>query len=511
MNNKDYINLYSTFAMEQMRRHGIPASVILAQGILESSNGQSELAVKGNAHFGIKCTSKWLQDGGTYLFYTDDKPNEKFCTYASVKDSYEHHAAFLHENARYKNCFELPVDDYKGWCQGLQDAGYASDNQYAASLQQIIKRNELDKYDKLVMAQANTHKSEYSFPLKRDVFMLVTSPFGMRTDPMDATKTQMHKGIDIKTNRESVLATESGGKIIAINDNAHTPGGKSVNVEYSREDGTKYQVSYLHLNSIQVKQGDIVKAGQQLGITGNTGFRTTGEHLHLGVKQISTDGKVRDLDPAAYLAEIAVKANIPVQLLHNGEDLVSRYKSVESQGHSSSLQLDEIPTKDLSVEDWMKKLLSSEDAGIGMGGGDPIMQIVMTVYSGLMALTMQLDGNNKDATIKAQMQTTTDTCVKRNIDLSTLVPNMESCRLHISQEGKPSLEIRSKGHNIQHELTTAEMNILTKTLGNEELSESNKKQCIASLVSTIFTRKQVSINYNEGVEKGQQCSEGYSI
>lgn len=77
--NQEYASKYAEFAMLQMRRYGIPASVILAQGILESSNGQSELARKGNNHFGIKATSAWLEDGGGYLVYTDDRPNEKFC------------------------------------------------------------------------------------------------------------------------------------------------------------------------------------------------------------------------------------------------------------------------------------------------------------------------------------------------------------------------------------------------------------------------------------------------
>jgi len=91
----DYVDRYAEAAMEQMRKYGIPASVTLAQGILESASGQSELSRKGNNHFGIKATKTWLDGGGRYLVYTDDKPNEKFCQYASVADSYEHHSLFL--------------------------------------------------------------------------------------------------------------------------------------------------------------------------------------------------------------------------------------------------------------------------------------------------------------------------------------------------------------------------------------------------------------------------------
>ena len=98
--NQEYVEQYAEYAMEQMRRYGIPASVTLAQGICESASGQSELSRKGNNHFGIKATSGWVQNGGKYLVYTDDRPNEKFCQYASVGDSYEHHSQFLKGNKR---------------------------------------------------------------------------------------------------------------------------------------------------------------------------------------------------------------------------------------------------------------------------------------------------------------------------------------------------------------------------------------------------------------------------
>ena len=105
--NQEYVEQYAEYAMEQMRRYGIPASVTLAQGICESASGQSELSRKGNNHFGIKATSGWVQNGGKYLVYTDDRPNEKFCQYASVGDSYEHHSQFLKGNKRYSSLFKL--------------------------------------------------------------------------------------------------------------------------------------------------------------------------------------------------------------------------------------------------------------------------------------------------------------------------------------------------------------------------------------------------------------------
>lgn len=179
----------------------------------------------------------------------------------------------------------------------------------------------MQKYDRMVMAETKTQRLEigqemnvdankeaYSFPVERAEFMFVTSPFGMRTDPMDAGKQQMHKGIDIRCKGDAVLATENNGKVVAVNQNANTAGGKSITIEYPRSDGSKVQNTYMHLSSVDVKVGDTVQAGQKVGVSGNTGTRTTGEHLHFGVTLVSADGQKRDMDPAVYLAEIAEKA-----------------------------------------------------------------------------------------------------------------------------------------------------------------------------------------------------------
>lgn len=151
--NQEYALQYADYAMAQMRRYGIPASVTLAQGILESSNGQSRLARNENNHFGIKATPSWIAGGGKYGIYTDDKPNEKFCSYDSVGDSYEHHSRFLKENSRYAGCFKLSPDDYKGWAQSIEKAGYATGGKYAENLQKIIEQNGLQKYDRQVMQE----------------------------------------------------------------------------------------------------------------------------------------------------------------------------------------------------------------------------------------------------------------------------------------------------------------------------------------------------------------------
>jgi hypothetical protein len=146
-----YVDQYADYAMEQQRKYGIPASITLAQGIIESANGKSQLARNENNHFGVKATKSWLDAGGKYGLYTDDAKNEKFCSYASVGDSYEHHSKFLKNNSRYAACFKLSSDDYKGWANGLQRAGYATNKSYAQSLIAVIERNGLDKYDQMAV------------------------------------------------------------------------------------------------------------------------------------------------------------------------------------------------------------------------------------------------------------------------------------------------------------------------------------------------------------------------
>ena len=535
--NQQYAEKYAAEAMEQMKRYGIPASVTLAQGILESSNGQSELSQLGNNHFGVKASGSWLKNGGDYLVYTDDKPNEKFCKYATVGDSYEHHSKILKNSSRYSQCFKLSPDDYKGWTKGIERGGYATNGGYAASLQKIIEANGLQKYDQQVMKEMRAEgklfgveqnarstasvsvssedtKSfgrasssspdkqiasqkaygQYSFPVKRDDFLFVTSPFGMRQDPMDKSKQQMHKGIDIRAKKDDVLSTESGGKVVAVNHSTNTGGGKSVTVEYARTDGSKVQTTYMHLACISVKAGDEVKAGQKLGVSGNTGTRTTGEHLHFGVKNISTDGKVRDVDPASYLADIAQKGNLKQQALYNGHDLLAKYRD-NSSGVDTSL----------SPDDWMKKLLSSEDASTGLSNADPIMRMVTTMYGSLLALAVQID-NKSEEEQKAQIS---EAVSKRQVDLKPLLPTMKECVLSVGENGKAVLQADNGTTKVARELTNAEFSRLSQVLGDSNLSNEAKKMRIAGMVSTIVLTQQASQNYEQVME--QQEGQSQSI
>ena len=142
---EEYIKQYRDIAVEEMKKYHIPASITLAQGLLESGAGQSTLARKSNNHFGIKCGSDWR---GKSVRHDDDERNECFRAYKHPKQSYEDHSKFLVSRPRYASLFKLDITDYKGWARGLKKAGYATNPRYAEQLIGIIELYDLDKYDK---------------------------------------------------------------------------------------------------------------------------------------------------------------------------------------------------------------------------------------------------------------------------------------------------------------------------------------------------------------------------
>ena len=141
---EQYILRYQLLAIEEMGRSGIPASIKMAQAVLESGNGNSQLSRNSNNHFGIKCKSNWR---GGRVYHDDDEKDECFRKYKSVEESYIDHTNFLMGNPRYAFLFTLPPDDYKGWAKGLKDAGYATARHYEKSLVKIIEDNQLYRLD----------------------------------------------------------------------------------------------------------------------------------------------------------------------------------------------------------------------------------------------------------------------------------------------------------------------------------------------------------------------------
>lgn len=152
----EYIRVYAPIAQEEMKLYKIPASITLAQGILESGAGEGELTLKANNHFGIKCHG-WK--GGT-VYHDDDLRQECFRKYNDPKYSYRDHSLFLTERTRYAALFDLDPNDYKGWAKGLKAAGYATDRKYPDKLISLIERYELYKYDGQVLGLSSVAYSD---------------------------------------------------------------------------------------------------------------------------------------------------------------------------------------------------------------------------------------------------------------------------------------------------------------------------------------------------------------
>lgn len=326
-----------------------------------------------------------------------------------------------------------------------------------------------------------SESTAYSFPVERKDFLFVTTPFGVDGRTANGGE-KVHKELDIRCDGDAVLATENGGKVVSVKGSGS---GQSVTVEYSRKDGSKMQCTYMHLGEVSVKAGDTVKSGQQLGKTG-------GEHLHFGVKNIYADGTQRDIDPAAYLAEIAQKGSIRQQVLHNGNDLLARYRSTESTRDG----------KPLTTEGWMKKLLSSEDSGVGLSGcSDPIVEMAMTAFTSLMLLATQIDSKNEEEQ-KAAISEAMD---RREIDLTSLLPGMKSCDLVIGENGRAVLQADNGSVQVSRELTSAELSRLSVTLNDGSLSEEAKRLRVTGLLNTVILSEAASLNFEQGMaeQRGQ--------
>ncbi len=198
---EDYIDKYSGIAVKHMSDYKIPASIKLAQGILESGAGMSDLARRSNNHFGIKCHRGWR---GESVYAADDTPNDCFRKYRRVEDSYDDHSEFLTTGSRYRELFNLSITDYKGWARGLQKTGYATDRAYANKLIKLIEDYELYRFDnknyrrgvtrqqreqakKQEIAQTNwthqpykTHGLLYVVAVNGDTFAGIANEFGFK-------------------------------------------------------------------------------------------------------------------------------------------------------------------------------------------------------------------------------------------------------------------------------------------------------------------------------------------
>ena len=196
LSKKEYVSVYEKIAIQQMNQYKIPASITMAQGILESGSGNSTLAKTANNHFGIKCHTDWK---GEKVYLDDDAKNECFRSYSKVEDSYIDHSMFLITRKRYESLFSLSLTDYKGWANGLKSAGYATNPKYAEQIIQLIEELELYKLDgssnslistsnsSLILAKkSHENNVDYIVAKKGDSFYQIAKRHGLTLNQLHA-------------------------------------------------------------------------------------------------------------------------------------------------------------------------------------------------------------------------------------------------------------------------------------------------------------------------------------
>ena len=196
---EQYIENFALYAVEEMEKYKIPASITLAQGLLETGGGQSRLAKEGNNHFGIKCKENWF---GKTMKHTDDAPNECFRVYDSPRQSYEDHSKFLVFRPYYKNLFTFDIKDYKAWAYGLKKAGYATNKKYAEILISKIEKYKLYEFDNITASAKDVYTTIKKIFPHYDIANLKesTNPSTLNKGEVADKNTSDRDGIEVVSN-----------------------------------------------------------------------------------------------------------------------------------------------------------------------------------------------------------------------------------------------------------------------------------------------------------------------
>ncbi|MDD5862610.1 MAG: glucosaminidase domain-containing protein [Prevotella sp.] len=426
--NQNFIEAFAPLAMEQMIKYGVPASVTLAQMIEETGWGKSVICQRDNNFFGIKKgswdASKCAVNPADGLLYRK---------YATPAACFENHSQTV---LNYNKTKDVDPRDYATFIRRIGDI-YATPS-YAPRIINLIQQHGLDAYDEVaanIAAQkgikmgtgitvdlSNPSQQKYMLhpldghwcmPLENIGQYRISTLFGAK----DSLHPKAHQGLDIATggNHPSAFATEDNGKVIKADGSGNFNGGMGnyVVVEYDRVDGSKFRCTYMHLQSVNVKAGDTVNAGQQIGIVGSTG-RSTGPHLHF--QTAFYNQKAQDwsrYDPAQYLAELSIRSGKQEQLNYQGKDLIAQYTSKMAMGGAAQ------PTNafGMSLADAINKgnlgkmmeMMQSEDNSEGMG----LSGLIGKLFQGALTIAVTLDmaaaGKSIDSdTVKEEVEKTQD-------------------------------------------------------------------------------------------------------
>lgn len=250
---EQYIETYKQLAISEMNRSGVPASITLAQGLLETESGNSMLVKKSNNHFGIKCKSNWT---GESVSHDDDARGECFRKYGSAEESYIDHSNFLKNSARYAGLFSLDKTDYKGWAYGLKAAGYATNPQYPQILIRNIEKYNLNKYD---LGDANTQATETILVKntttvasnKQEEKILQEAKANMPTQPVEKIEevkiVSEAKDAGVKYNGIKAVYAEKGTSLLALATNNNIPLLKLLEYNDLKKDGLLDEAQYIYL------------------------------------------------------------------------------------------------------------------------------------------------------------------------------------------------------------------------------------------------------------------------
>jgi len=255
MSVQEYIDTYKDIAVREMKRVGIPASITIAQGILETENGNSDLVKKSNNHFGIKCKNDWT---GSSVFHDDDAQGECFRKYQTAEDSYHDHSNFLRGSSRYAFLFQLAPSDYKGWAYGLKKAGYATNPRYPDILIKNIEDFNLQQYDQL----AGDVKPVFDSAKHKETVNTAIIPVVYTEMNIVENAASIKAGRTLFNNLKAVFAPKAAS-LLAIATQFDIPLAKLLEYNDLKEDGLLKQEQWIFLEK-KMKTGnrDFHIAGQ---------------------------------------------------------------------------------------------------------------------------------------------------------------------------------------------------------------------------------------------------------
>ena len=416
-----FIDKYKEIAIQQQLKYGIPASITLAQAILESSYGTLKQAKECKNFFGVKKGESWKGDTEDYL--DDHSKAEPFRKYSNPEQSFEDHSKILTTNNGKvaKACKGFSATDYQGWAHAIAYSGYCNLKGSATYEQNLL--GEISDYNlhaidleaenrrkngEVAKQTDNRHvlqpmSGNFAMPIDFSKDIEVSSEFGMRKHPIKG-KMLNHNGVDISTNGQHlpVFATEDKGKVVKVGFQ-EKGAGNYVTVEYNRPDGAKFRTTYMHLSDVNVKENDIVNANQQLGVTGSTGG-STGVHLHFEVREF--DGKsFKAVSPVNYLAELQLRSGEPCTLEKGGKDYLAEARSNMVIGQSptpeSNLLADKTNSNDPTK--WLAKLMEQNGEMPG-DKQDMISSLIRMYFTKALCLVAGLTRSEIEENLKKEQE-----------------------------------------------------------------------------------------------------------